>query len=122
MLLREGHIGQHFCLGLVHKGRELENLWSELVGDLPPVSLGGGFIILGEGGAHEDRDKPTLALAGLDHDFAHSVGRVEHQPVKFAALRRESCKSAFKHPVRTSADDAVADDLARGIFKAHPHL
>lgn len=53
VLLREGHIGQHVCLCLVHKSSDLWNIGSELVRDPGTLSLGGGFIILGEGSAHE---------------------------------------------------------------------
>ena len=45
----EGPVGQPVCLGLIHKISGIGNLGSELVGDLPPPSLGGGFITLGKG-------------------------------------------------------------------------
>jgi hypothetical protein len=37
---REGHVGEHVGLDLVHKGGELGDLGSELIGDLAPL---GGF-------------------------------------------------------------------------------
>ena len=33
MLLREGHVGQHVGLGLIHEGGELRQLGAQLIGD-----------------------------------------------------------------------------------------
>ena len=47
---REGHVGQHVGLGLVHECGELGQLGAELVGDPAPLRLGGLGVVLGEGG------------------------------------------------------------------------
>ena len=48
MVLGKGHVGEHVGLGLVHEGGELGHAGAELVGDLAPLGLGGGLVILGD--------------------------------------------------------------------------
>jgi hypothetical protein len=41
MLGREGHVGEHVVLAVVHQGRELGPARSELIGDVPPGLMRG---------------------------------------------------------------------------------
>ena len=71
--LREGHVGQHVGLGLVHEGGELRHLGPELIGDAAPLGAGGFGVVLGEGGGDEGRDDAAAALAGMGQHVAHEV-------------------------------------------------
>ena len=84
MVLGEGHVGQDVGLGRVQEGGELGHAGPQLIGDLTPLGLGRGLVVLGEGGADEGRDHPALGFAGMDQGVAHEVhatplpGRAEH--------------------------------------------
>src|SRR5512132_4447543 len=65
MIFGEGHIRQHVRLGLVQEGGEPAVRWTELVGDLAPLGLGGVGIVLGEGGGNESGDDAPAVLAGV---------------------------------------------------------
>ena len=84
VVLREPHVGEHIRLGLIHEGGELGQLGPELVGDLAPLCLAGGGILLGEGGGDEGRDDTAAALAGMRQGIPHEVdpaalpGGVQH--------------------------------------------
>ena len=73
VLLGEGHVGQHVGLGGVHEAGELGHAGPQLIGDLSPLGLGCGLVILGEGGADEGGDHPALGLAGVGQRIAHEV-------------------------------------------------
>ena len=73
VLGREGHVGEHVGLGLVHEGGELGHLGPELVGDAAPLGAGGLGVVLGEGGGDEGRDDAAAALAGMGQGVAHEV-------------------------------------------------
>jgi hypothetical protein len=44
VFLREGHVGQHVVLGVVHDGRELRSLGPDLVGDGTPRALAASAV------------------------------------------------------------------------------
>jgi site-specific DNA recombinase len=66
----EVHVGEDVFLGGVHQGGELGHLGAELVGNGPPLGVGGGGILLGIGGAgwtymSNGGDDAALGLAGM---------------------------------------------------------
>lgn len=70
VLLREGHVGQHVVLGLVHQRRQLRHLWPDLVGHGAPLGAGGLGGVLGKGGRDEGGDDPSAALACMGQSIA----------------------------------------------------
>lgn len=73
VFLREGHIGQHIRLGIVHQGRQLRELGTHLVGDCAPLLAGRFRRLLREGCADKGRDDAPAALSGVGQDVAHEV-------------------------------------------------
>jgi hypothetical protein len=78
----EVHVGEDVLLGAIHQGRELWDLWPQLVGHrspLPPGALRIGFRV---GGADPGRDDAALALPGMRQ---RSAGEMNAGAVEKAA-------------------------------------
>src|SRR5512134_3590635 len=90
MIFGEGHIRQHVRLGLVQEGGEPAVRWTELVGDLAPLGLGGVGIVLGEGGGNESGDDAPAVLAGVGKRVAHEVDAGAVEKARIEASRAAS--------------------------------
>src|SRR4051812_44495009 len=61
----EVHVGEDGLLGGVHQGSQFWQLGAELVGNGPPLGMGGRGVLLGIGDADPGRDDAALGLPGM---------------------------------------------------------
>ncbi len=84
VLGREGDIGQHVVLAVVHQSAELGPAWPQLIGDVAPGLLGGRGIGLQKGLTDRGGDHGVLALRHVRQGVAHPMNsaplpcRTEH--------------------------------------------
>ena len=73
MLAREGHVGEHVMLAVVHQRAELGPAHPQLVGDMAPRLVRGRGIGLQKGLADGGGDHGVLALGHVRQGVAHPV-------------------------------------------------
>jgi hypothetical protein len=73
MIFRKAHEGEHVDLCFVHEGSKLRHLWTQLIGDRPPLLAGSLGVVLDEGGADERRDHTAALPPGMSEHIAHEV-------------------------------------------------
>ena len=85
VLGREGHVGQHVVLAVVHQRRRAwASVAAELIGDMPPGLMRGLGIGLQESLADRGGDHGVLAFRHMRQGVAHPMhaaplpGRTEH--------------------------------------------
>ncbi len=86
VLAREGHVGEHVLLGLVHQRAELRPAAAELVGDVAPGLAGALAVGLDEGLADGGGDHGVLAARSIGERVAGEMnpaplpGGADHPP------------------------------------------
>jgi hypothetical protein len=73
MLGREGEVGEHVRLGLVHQRAELGPAGAQLVGNVPPGLGGAGVVGPDEGLPDRGRNHGVLALGHVSERVPHEV-------------------------------------------------
>ncbi len=112
VLGREGDIGQHVVLAVVHQSAELGPAWPQLIGDVAPGLLGGRGIGLQKGLTDRGGDHGVLALRHVRQGVAHPMNsaplpcRTEHPGNRMA-------QAVVWANMDLTAHDDSTDDAAR---------